>query len=136
VTSAAKRTILIAEDDTDDQALFIDFVGHRNDLTLLPFAENGEVLINLLDQLNGNGAFLPDFIILDQNMPKRSGLQTLKYLKGHPRYTKIPVMLYSTYIDKDLIEKGTELGACKVVPKPLTTLGYNALIEELLHDCT
>ena len=133
--AAKKKTILIAEDDEDDQTFFTDFLKHRTDIFLLPIAENGEVLIRQLELLYTTQAFLPDFIILDQNMPKRSGLQTLEYIKRHPRYTQIPVMLYSTYTDKELIQKGTALGACKVVTKPITTEGYNKMIEELFQQC-
>ena len=131
----SKKTILVAEDDEDDQAFFSEFLKHRHDVSLLPIAENGEELIHQLERLYTTQAFLPDFIILDQNMPKRSGLQTLEYLKSHPRYMQIPVMLYSTYTDKALIEKGAELGACKVVAKPITTDGYNKMIEELFQAC-
>lgn len=131
----SKKTILVAEDDEDDQAFFTEFLKHRSDVSLLPIAENGEALIRQLEQLYTTQAFLPDFIILDQNMPKRSGLQTLEYLKSHPHYTQIPVMLYSTYTDKALIQKGAELGACKVVSKPITTEGYNRMIEELFQEC-
>ena len=131
----SKKTILIAEDDEDDQAFFTDFLKDRTDVSLLPIAENGEALIRQLEQLYTTQAFLPDFIILDQNMPKRSGLQTLAYLKSHPRYTQIPVMLYSTYTDKELIQKGAALGACKVVTKPVSTEGYHKMIEELFAEC-
>ena len=133
--TASKKTILVAEDDEDDQVFFTEFLKHRSDVLLLPIAENGEALIRQLEQLYTTQAFLPDFIILDQNMPKRSGLQTLEYLKSHPPYTQIPVMLYSTYTDRELIQKGAELGACKVVPKPITTEGYNRMIEELFQEC-
>ena len=130
-----KRTILVAEDDEDDQAFFTDFLKHRNDVLLLPIAEDGESLIHQLEQLYTTQNFLPDFIILDQNMPKRSGLQTLEYLKSHPQYTQIPVMLYSTYTNKELIQKGAALGACKVVPKPVSTEGYHQMIESLFAEC-
>ena len=130
-----KKTILVAEDDEDDQAFFTDFLKHRNDVSLLPIAENGEALIRQLEHLYTTQDFLPDFIILDQNMPKRSGLQTLEYLKNHPHYTQIPVMLYSTYTDIELIQKGTSLGACKVVPKPVSTEGYHQMIESLFAEC-
>lgn len=133
--AAQKKTILVAEDDEDDQAFFTEFLKHRTDVSLLPIAENGEALIRQLEQLYTTQAFLPDFIILDQNMPKRSGLQTLEYLKSHPRYTQIPVMLYSTYTDRELIQKGAALGACKVVSKPISTEGYNQMIEELFAAC-
>ena len=126
-----KRSILLAEDDEDDQQFFQNFLQNRSDIALLPIAENGVVLIDFLEEIK-DGAGLPDFIILDQNMPKMNGLQTLKTLKESSRYAHIPVMLYSTYTDDTLIKTGSDLGACLVMVKPITKEGYDKLITEFL----
>ena len=79
-----KRKILLAEDDEDDQDFFIDFLQSRKDIILMPIVENGIALVELLEQINSDEE-LPDYIILDQNMPKRNGLQTLQILKNASR---------------------------------------------------
>ena len=94
----------------------------------MPIVENGIALVELLEQINSDEE-LPDYIILDQNMPKRNGLQTLQILKNASRFAHIPVMIYSTYTDDHLIKKGTELGACMVMTKPLTKEGYDQLVN-------
>ena len=100
-----KRKILLAEDDEDYKYFFMDFLQSRSDIILMPIVENGIALVELLEKLNTDDE-LPDFIILDQNMPKRNGLQTLQILKKQSRYAHIPVMIYSTYTDDQLIKKG------------------------------
>lgn len=126
-----KKKILLAEDDVDDQLFFIDFLQHRTDIILMPVVQDG---VKLLDQLNNinKESELPDYIILDQNMPKQNGIETLQLLKQDPRYFHIPVIIYSTYADKSLIEKGAQAGACLVASKPVLKEEYDELINTLL----
>jgi CheY-like chemotaxis protein len=126
-----KRKVLLAEDDPDDQSIFTDFLKDRKDLLLLKPVENGEALMQWL-VADGNHE-LPDLIILDQNMPKRNGLQTLQQLKEDDRYTNIPVVIYSTYTDQMLTKAALDLGAYKVAAKPVTRKGYNEMMNEFLE---
>jgi CheY-like chemotaxis protein len=126
-----QKKVLVAEDDEDDQKLFHDFLQHRTDILLLPMAENGIQLFEMLETIYEDDE-LPHLIVLDQNMPKRTGLKTLQLLKEHSRYAGIPVMIYSTYTDQELIRKGTELGAAVVASKPISKEGYNEMMETFL----
>lgn len=121
------KKILLAEDDTDDQKIFEEFLAHRTDISIMPPAENGEDVLRLIAE-----GFIPDLIILDQNMPRKNGLQTLQSLKEMPAYTHIPVIIYSTYADSTLVQKSTDLGAAGVWSKPVTQEGYNQMIDALL----
>lgn len=123
-----RKKILLAEDDKDDQDFFHDFLHERTDIHLLPIAGNGEELLAYLDSVTE----LPDAIILDQNMPKLNGLQTLQQLKHTSRYSNITVMVYSTSTDESLIRKSSLLGATLVVSKPSSYKGYQRMIDELI----
>jgi CheY-like chemotaxis protein len=125
------RRILLAEDDADDKALFCSFLSHRTDIKLLPIAENGVEVMEVLDTLNPEE--LPDVIILDQNMPKRNGLQTLSALKEHHRYAHLPIVIYSTYTDEQLINSSSNAGAALVVSKPISKKGYEEMIDEIIQ---
>ena len=111
---------------------FYDFLQHRTDIFLMPMAENGVQLFDSLEKIN-NTDDLPDLIILDQNMPKRSGLQTLQLLKTTHRYAHIPVMVYSTYTDQQLIKLSSEMGAFSVKSKPVSKDGYEEMINGFLQ---
>jgi CheY-like chemotaxis protein len=126
----AKR-VLIAEDDEDDQELFHYFLGNRKDIILMSIVENGVELIEKLESITSSDD-LPDFIILDQNMPKQNGLQTLRLLKGERQYATIPVMVYSTYIDQNLVDSCMSSGASALMTKPITQEGYNEMIDAFL----
>ena len=122
---------MLAEDDADDQKLFCEFLSHRNDVLLLPVAENGVELLATLEQATADK--LPDLIVLDQNMPKSNGLQTLVALKEHSRFSHLPVIIYSTYADEQLISSSKAAGAVLVIAKPFSKEGYHQMIETILE---
>jgi len=128
---SAPKKILLAEDDGDDQNLFYDFLKNRNDVVVMSMVENGEELIAALNKIKDETE-LPDIILLDQNMPKRNGIQTLKFLKASNCYSHIPVIIYSTYADENIINVATDLGASSVVSKPISKDGYNKMIDDFL----
>ena len=131
------KTILLAEDDADDRSFFLDFLIHRNDISAISTVENGEEVFNFLETIY-EASQLPHIIILDQNMPKRNGLQTLQMLKQNSVYKKIPVFMYSTYADENLASQSLDCGATLVLAKPFSPDGYqqmmDAVFEALQHN--
>lgn len=123
--------IVLAEDDADDRVFFREFIEDREDIVLIKEVENGEELLEVLNA--ERDSTLPDAIILDQNMPKLNGLQTLYVLKKDTRLAEIPVMIYSTYINDHLIEKCKEAGAVRVAIKPISKRGYIQMMDEFLE---
>jgi CheY-like chemotaxis protein len=75
---------------------------------------------------------LPGMIILDQNMPRMTGKESLIYLKENDRYKHIPTIVYSTYQVKDFYQECLQLGAEDVVAKPDTMQAYREMIEQFL----
>jgi CheY-like chemotaxis protein len=127
---SVKRVILV-EDDPDDRELFFLFYSERSDILLLPCLENGLDLIAYLHGLQPEND-LPDLIVLDQNMPKMNGKQTLEYLKANERFANIPTVIYSTYTDSLLIHECTKLGAGMVAVKPIDAEGYKKMMDDFL----
>ncbi|WP_276482664.1 response regulator [Paraflavitalea pollutisoli] len=125
------KTILLAEDDADDREMFADFLASRADVALASLAEDGVDLLHTLNKISHAGT-LPDFVILDQNMPRQNGLQTLKELKELPAYQHIPVFIYSTYADKTLEAQCIQAGALGVFTKPYSFDGYDVMIDDML----
>src|SRR6188768_3665186 len=96
--------VLLVEDDPDDRELFIEFYQDRNDIVLLPSSTNGVELIAYLESITEETS-LPHLIVLDQNMPKMNGKETLTFLKSSEKFSNIHVLVYSTYTDSNLIEE-------------------------------
>jgi len=125
--------ILLADDDTDDRWFFLDFLRHRTDVTFLPSVTDGTEIVAYLDSLSQDRD-LPHVIILDQNMPKLNGKETLSKLKASQRYRKIAIVVYSTYTDQQLIEDCILQGALTVQAKPVSLEGYNEMIDLILRE--
>jgi CheY-like chemotaxis protein len=126
-----RHKILLAEDDGDDAAFFFDFLQHRSDVVLLPSVTNGVEVIDYLESVS-SAEELPDVIVLDQNMPKLTGLETLQFIKANDRYANIVVAIYSTYAGQQLTEECLKLGASLVETKPFSKEGYNDMLDNIL----
>ncbi|MBU1232977.1 MAG: response regulator [Proteobacteria bacterium] len=72
-------------------------------------------------------------ILLDINMPKVDGFQTIKLLRHQPRTAEIPV-LFLTSLDRQYLKiKGLELGADDYVTKPYNSAELIARIKAILR---
>ena len=64
-----------------------------------------------IDYLTGNGPFadrnlhpLPALVLLDLNLPKKSGFDVLSWIRQQPQFSSLPVVIYTSsvgLIDKD-----------------------------------
>jgi signal transduction histidine kinase/CheY-like chemotaxis protein len=104
-------TILIADDDKVILTILVRMF--KDNGCHVIEASNGDEVISILEQAK----HLPDVILLDNQMPQKSGLETLQYLKTHPIFKFIPVFVISGDIDKAGIFK--EAGAVDVIIKPI-----------------
>ena len=102
------RTILLIDDDTEDQEIFLDALKEIDPRVQCVFANDAEAA---LEQLNGHGPTRPDILFIDLNMPKINGKQLLKELKRSEKLRHIPVIMYSTFFGQKDIEEITSLGA-------------------------
>ena len=75
----------------EDVELFSKALSEVFPAATLSIAENGQVLMNLLKV-----AAIPDLIVLDLNMPFKSGQQCLKEIRSQKRFNKVPVVVLST----------------------------------------
>lgn len=122
--------ILLVDDDMDDRQIFADLLHAADPDTVLTCAENGLEMTTLLEATPDED--LPDMIILDQNMPRMTGKESLVYLKGSQRFRHIPTFIYSTYQVRDFYRECLDLGARDVVAKPDTLQAYREMIEHFL----
>ena len=122
---------MLVDDDVEDRQVFEQILSETDARILLECAGNGLGMILLLDKTPDDA--LPDLIILDQNMPKMSGKESLLFLKDNARYRHIPIIVYSTYQIEDFYQECLKLGARDVVAKPDTIQSYRDMIDHFLH---
>ena len=115
--------VLIADDDPDDRALAADALEMSRSTSEVRFVADGE---ELLDYLRHEGPYeegvvpRPDLILLDLNMPKRSGTEALAEIKRNESLRTIPVVVLSTSRRGDDISASYQLGAASYITKPST----------------
>lgn len=73
----------------------------------------------------------PKLILLDVDMPKLSGPQTLEQLNQYPVWSSIPVVMMSNRFDSEFVNACYQLGACSYIIKP-TELDSLKKVMELL----
>lgn len=110
------KKIIMADDDSDDWFLVEDALkrlGHRD---IIRFVANGEELLAAIDDAYKNND-LPAVIILDLNMPRINGLETLEQLKKDERLKSIPVIIYTTSVSANEKQQCLALGAAEYIIK-------------------
>lgn len=112
------RKIYLADDDHDDWFIIEDSMKEIGCKEAIQFFSDG---LKLIEALETNERDLPNLIILDLNMPKTNGTDTLHHIKTDERFKNIPVIIYSTSINSLEKKKCLELGAYDYVTKPVSS---------------
>lgn len=127
-------TIVVAEDDPDDQVLALDAFKECRLTGDLRFVENGE---QLLDYLNRRGSYIneprPVLILLDLNMPIMDGREALTLIKKDPKFNTIPVVALTTSRSEEDIQQSYVDGINSYIVKPETFTGLVEVVRGLAH---
>jgi CheY-like chemotaxis protein len=112
------RPILLVEDRAVDIDLTRRAFERRKVLNQLEIARNGEEAIEFFDRWE-NGELLPICILLDLRMPKMNGLEVLRRLKSHPKFSTIPVVVLTTSSEDSDVAEAYKLGCNSYIVKPV-----------------
>ncbi|MCF0040176.1 response regulator [Dyadobacter fanqingshengii] len=123
------KTIFLADDDADDCMLFEDALREVSTSTELTTANDGVELINLME-----AAVLPppDVIFLDLNMPRKNGFECLEQIRRTKAWDDIPVVIFSTSGQEEMVRKVHERGASYFIRKPGSFLKLKQAIKQIL----
>ena len=129
--SANRKSILVVDDDAEDRLLLKDAFDEVHFGAETHFEDNGEKAIRFLQDCLKQDC-VPQLVILDLNMPKLNGTQTLKWIKDQPELRHITVVIYSTSLNP--IEKAEclALGAHSYLVKPITYKESILIAENLI----
>ncbi|MEO5999868.1 MAG: response regulator [Chitinophagaceae bacterium] len=112
--------IIVADDDFEDfQLIKKTFLENEVDVHI-SHVENGQYLMDILTAQSKHPKLgnLPHIILLDLNMPRKTGLEVLKEIKENSLLSKILIIIFTTSTSSTDIKKAYELGANCYVTKP------------------
>jgi CheY-like chemotaxis protein len=131
-----KFTIVVADDDVDDQALVkegfedcrikVEVNSVYNGLQLMDYLLKRETYKNIKIQ--------PDLIILDLNMPLMDGFNVLKEIKKY-NLAHIPIYVITTSLRKEDRTKALELGARGFFNKGYSSQDIKKVMMEICSEC-
>ncbi len=130
--SARPIVILLVDDDDDDVRLTRKAFENDRVLIRLHRVEDG---IQAMQFLRREGDFAdaprPDLILLDLNMPRKSGREVLKEIKEDPQLHSIPVVVLTTSDDEKDVARSYEHQANSYVTKPVDLDQFREVLKTL-----
>ena len=84
-----------------------------------------------LDALSKVGAFQPDLLLVDWNMPNMDGLTFVKECRA--KGAKAPIIMVTTEAERTRVVEAIKAGVNNYVVKPFTPDGLSARIKETLE---
>ena len=126
--------ILLVDDDEDDQ-LIIGRVLSKAPISLeTAHVMNGQQALDYLDSASAeDGPKFPDMVLLDLNMPIMDGNEFLKRLRNHPVYASLPVCVFTTSTEDEIIRKAYDCGANAVVSKVDSLEGMTQVLNTIVE---
>lgn len=123
-------TILLAEDDVDDQTLIKRAFTKSRFVNDVRIVDNGEDLLDYLHHraryADPESAPRPGLILLDLNMPLKSGREALREIKQDPELRTIPIIILTTSAADTDVQESYTTGANAYITKPVT---FDALVH-------
>lgn len=75
----------------------------------------------------------PDFVLLDWILPKLSGLEVCRHMRGRAETARVPVIMLSARTEDTDAVRGLEIGADDYVTKPVSMIELIARIRAILR---
>jgi two-component system cell cycle response regulator DivK len=76
----------------------------------------------------------PDLILMDIQLPKMSGLDATRQLRGDPRTAKVPIIVVTSFALSGDDQKATAAGATAYLAKPYSPRELLAKIREIVPE--
>ena len=123
------KQILVVDDSATMRRMVITALRSLKDVTFQE-ASNGLEAIEYL-------VIAPvDLMILDLNMPEMHGLEVLQFVRAHPNYQSIPIVVLTTRGDEESRSAALAAGASRYLTKPFAPRDFVSEVQNLLNYIT
>ena len=122
-------SILLADDDIDDCFFFKEALEELLLSTNLTSVHDGEKLMQLLTNKANE---LPHVLFLDLNMPRKNGFECLSEIKLSKKLAQLPVIVFSTSFEHEVVNLLYKSGALYFIRKPAEFSQFKKIIQHTL----
>jgi two-component system response regulator len=130
-----RTVILLVEDNEDDIDLTLRALSKHKLVNKIIVARDGE---EALEYLFATGRYagrakedMPAVVLLDLNLPKRTGLEVLSIIRADARTKYLPVVVLTTSLEESDLICSYERGANSYVRKPVDFREFVDAVQRL-----
>ena len=126
--------IVLAEDDDGHASLVrrnLQRAGITNTIVHVPDGQAALDFVNCTGDYADRASNHPLLLLLDINMPRLDGIETLRQLKAADKTKRIPVIMLTTTDDPREIARCYDLGCSVYITKPVDYAQFVAAIRQL-----
>ena len=121
--------VLLADDDKDDCLFFKEAIEGVISDENFTAVHDGEQLMQWLENKINR---LPDILFLDLNMPRKNGFECLAEIKQNKKLDVLPVVIFSTSFEQEVVNLLYENGAKYFIRKPSEFSQFKKIILHTL----
>lgn len=126
--------ILLVEDNEGDIVLTEEAFEESKIINKLYVCRNGKEAIDFVFRNPGyEGSPIPDVILLDINLPLKSGIEVLTEIKNDPGFKHIPVIMLTTSSSERDIARAYDHHASSYMTKPVDVTKFLEAILATEH---
>lgn len=125
------KPVLYVEDDEND-VFFMERAWKTAALpNALDIARDGKEALDYFADVRADA--LPSLILLDLNLPRRHGLEVLKWLRQQPNCCTLPVVIFTSSRHDEDVHKAYRFGANAYLVKPPRVEEFRDLVKALTN---
>jgi CheY-like chemotaxis protein len=125
-------SVLLVDDDPGDVLLVREaFEDHKVGNLLSVVSDGAEALQYVRREGTYDSATRPDLILLDLNLPRKSGIEVLEEIKSDPALSTIPVVVLTTSEAEEDIVRAYKLHANAYITKPVDFEQFTKIVHQI-----
>jgi len=125
-------SVLLVEDDPGDVLLIREAFDEQQVGNVLSVVSDG---VQAMEYVRGEGEYSgrerPDLVLLDLNLPRKSGAEVLAEIKGDPELSTIPVIVLTTSEAEEDVLRSYKAHANVYIPKPVDFDRFRQIVHRI-----
>jgi CheY-like chemotaxis protein len=125
-------SVLLVEDDPGDVLLIREAFSEQKVGNVLSVVSDG---VQAVEYVRGEGKFTgrerPDLILLDLNLPRKSGTEVLAEIKADPTLATIPVIVLTTSEAEEDVLRSYQAHANAYISKPVDFDRFRQIVHKI-----